>query len=596
MATLHEEHEHLAHDEHPSPFARFIALIRRERSDMFVLLTYTIVVFMLSLLVPLTTQSLVNNIAMGIQPTQIVILALLLFLGLGLAGGMQLLQLALVESVQQRIFATTALRISDTLARVSAFALRKEYAPELVNRFFDVLTVQKTLSKLTVDGLTAIVQITLGLVLLGFYNPTLLLIDFLLLTGLISATILMGWGGLRTSLKESKAKYAVADWLEDIARCHISLKVHGFRDFLQKQADLRISEYVKNRRKHFKVTIRQVGTFYAFQAIVQAGALAGGGFQVLSGNLTLGQLVAAQIIIAQVLASMEKLTRQADLFFDLLTGLDKVGHVTDLQTERTGGGILPYPTEPSGAEVVCRSVRFSYLPEIPILTGLSMHLPAGARVSLVGASGAGKSTLGALLCGLEKTTHGTVEIDGAELSTLCLDSIRRHISMIGYDNELFDGTIEQNIVVGRQFLTPQDVRWALDMAQLSDDIALMENGLSTHVISGGKNLSRGQIQRILIARAIVAHPRLLILDEAFTGIDERSTMKILDAIFDQSNHWTIIDISHDAAVIQRTDIVYVLADGQILETGLLHELAGDPSGEFSLLFPVLSKTLRERVS
>jgi len=578
----------------PSPVVRFGKLLKSERGDIWVLCTYTVSVVIFGLLIPLATQSLVNTIAAGLFLQPLVILSLLVFGGLALAGFMQMLQISVVETVQQRIFATTALRIADVLARACNENMRDEYAPELVNRFFDVLTVQKALAKLLVDGMTAVVQTVLGLAILGFYNPSLLLLDLMMVVGLIGITVLFGIGGLRTSIETSKEKYHVADWLEDIARCNVSLKVHGNRSYLAWRADDAITKYLDQRQSYFKITLRQSGAFYIFQAFTQAIALAGGGWQVLSGNLTLGQLVAAQIIIGTVLAAMEKLIRQTDQFFDLLTGLDKVGNLTDMETERSGGSSLPFPEAPQGLEVQCRNIKFSYANSRPVLDGVTMQLNAGDRVSLVGESGAGKSTLGMLLCGLDEPSHGTVEFDGIEVRTMCLDSIREHVSMIGYENELFDGTIEENILVGRENLTLKDVRWAVDIAQLANDVSEMPEGLHTKVISGGKNLSRGQVQRILIARAIVGKPRLLILDEAFTGIDEKQTLKILDALFDTANSWTIIDISHDSEVIERTETIYVLSDGKIKESGPLMSLANNEYGEFSNLFPVLSKNLRLR--
>lgn len=585
-------HGHHDHGDHLTPMQRLSTLLSKERGDLWVLGTYTVAVVIFGLLIPLATQSLVNTIAAGLFLQPLIVLALLVFGGLFLAGVMQMLQLAVVETIQQRIFATNALKIADILARASARSIRHEYTPELVNRFFDVVTIQKALAKLLVDGMTAIIQTVLGLTILGFYNASLLLLDLMLVVGLLIATVVFGVGGLRTSIGESREKYRVADWLEDIARCNVSLKVHGNREYLEHRADEAVSRYLDQRQSHFRVTIRQAGAFYLFQAFAQAVALAGGGWQVLAGNITLGQLVAAQIIIGTVLSAMEKLVRQSDQFFDLLTGLDKVGHLTDIDTERTGGGHLAFPEVPVGLDVQCRNIRFSYGGEVPVLAGLSMHLKPGDRVSLVGSSGAGKSTLGMLLCGLDDPSHGTVEFDGVEVRTMCLDSIREHVSMIGYENELFDGTIEENIVLGRKNVNLKDVRWAIDMAHLTDDIALMPDGLQTRVISGGKNLSRGQIQRLLIARAVVGHPRLLILDEAFTGIDEKQTIKILDAIFSESNNWTIIDISHDSEVITRTEMIYVLADGKIKESGSLMSLANNEYGEFSNLFPVLSRLLR----
>jgi ATP-binding cassette subfamily B protein len=473
-------------------------------------------------------------------------------------------------------------------------ALRGEYAPELVNRFFDVLTVQKALSKLLLDGLTVSLQALVGLVLLALYNPLLLGFDIFIL--LFAALIIgvFGWNGLRTSIKESKEKYEVADWLEELARCHTSMKMHGQGAYLLGRADETVVRYVLARRDHFKVYWRQAAGSYVFQAMASAGVLAIGGWLVINRELTLGQLVAAQIIVVSVLAALDKLVRQADQVFDLLTGLDKIGHVTDLPLERSGGYSLPLLEVNEGLSVVCRGVRFSYHAGDEILSGLNLTLVPGDRVSLVGASGAGKSTLAMLLCGLEEPSHGTIEVGGVEVRALNLSSLRREVTMVGYNNEIFGGTIEENIRVGRDHVGHEDIRWALDIAHLTEDIARMPRGTSTPVVSGGSNLSRGQVQRLLLARALAGRPRLLILDEAFTGIDERTTMKILDAIYAPEHRWTIIDISHEAEVVMRSGTVHVLSHGRIVETGTTEDLAQRENGEFRALFPYLSSQLENR--
>jgi ABC-type bacteriocin/lantibiotic exporter with double-glycine peptidase domain len=261
-----------------SPLQRVGKLLVHEKSELWVLLTYSITLVIFSLLIPLTMNALVNTVAAGLFVQPLVILALLVFGALFLGGVMQLMQLNLVEAIQQRIFAENAMKIADVLARACPRSLRAEYIPELVNRFFDVLTVQKAVAKLLVDGATALVQATLGLAILGFYSPSLLLLDLILIVGLLIITLIFGFGGLRTSIAESKQKYQVADWLEDIARCNVSLKVHGNREYLTHRADESVLGYVRQRKAHFAVTIRQVGSFYIFQAFVQAAALAGGGW------------------------------------------------------------------------------------------------------------------------------------------------------------------------------------------------------------------------------------------------------------------------------------------------------------------------------
>ncbi|MES2461626.1 MAG: ATP-binding cassette domain-containing protein, partial [Armatimonadota bacterium] len=490
------------HQGHPTPLVRLVRLHAEERGDLMVLLTYTVVAGLMALAVPLAAQALVNIIAANVLLQPLVVLTLLVLVGMLCAGVLQLLKLSLVERLQQRVFARVALTMATRIVHMRSSALRGEYAPELVNRFFDVLTVQKSLAKLLLDGLTVSLQALVGLVLLGIYSPLLLGFDIFILLFAALIIFVLGWNGLRTSIEESREKYEVAGWLEELARCHTSMKMHGNGGYLLNRADSSVVSHVLARRDHFKVYWRQAAGSYIFQAIASAGVLAIGGWLVINRQLTLGQLVAAQIIVVSVLAALDKLVRQADQVFDLLTGLDKIGYVTDLPSERRGGDTLPLGSEMDGLSVVCRGVRFAYKPGDEVLTDLDLMLAPGDRVSLVGASGAGKSTLAMLLCGLEEPTHGTIEMGGVEVRALDLLSLRRAVTMVGYTNEIFGGTIEENIRVGRDYVGHEDIRWALEMAHLTDDIARMPGGTRTVLVSSGQNLSRGQLQRLLLARAL----------------------------------------------------------------------------------------------
>lgn len=584
-----------AHDSaHPTPLERLIRLLAEDRSDLIVLLVYTALTGLLSLATPLAVQSLVNYIAAGVSLQPLVATSLLVLLGLLTAGGLALAQLVLVECVQQRVFARTALRMAGRLIR--SRTLMDRYGPELANRFFDILTIQKALAKLLLDGIAAALGALAGLVLLALYDPSGLLFgfDLLLVLFLGFVIVVLGIGGLRTSLAESNQKYRVAGWLEELARCHMGFKLHAAPAYLMERADQEVLGWLRERRRHFAVTLRQEAGNQLFQALASAGVLALGGYLVIQREITLGQLVAAQIVVAQVLKATDKLIRQAEVVYDLLTGLDKTGYITDLPAERPGGRAIP-SVSPDGARVLCRDVRFHYPGSREVLMGLDLTLEPGERISLVGASGAGKSTLAALLCGLEEPTHGLVEVNGIDVREAELTSLRQAVTVVGYSTEIFDGTIEENLIAGREGISRETLRWAKEIACLTDDIALMPDGLQTRLVTGGKNLSRGQIQRLLIARALLDRPQLLILDEALTGIDERMCQRILDRLFDPANGWTIIDISHDASIVLRADRVFVLADGRIVESGTPEELLRRAEGEFSALFPAaLAVTTRRR--
>lgn len=579
-----------AHNAHLEPLERLWRLLMEDRQDLIVLVAYTLITGLFSLAVPLTAQALVNTIAAGIFLQPLVVLSLLLLAGLLFGSILRIMKFSLVENLQQRIFARIALQLSERIPAIRASALTDEYMPELINRFFDVITVQKSWAKLLLEGPAALLQVLVGLILMAFYSPFLLAFDVIIILFMVFAVSVLGIGGLRTGIHESVLKYKVAEWLEDMGRCQTSLKTNGTIDYLVERTDELVMGYLRARKAHFNVLYRQALGSYLFQALASAGILAIGGWLVINRQLTLGQLVAAELVVLMVLAALEKLIRNCDTFYDLLTGLDKIGHISDLPIERTSG--IELPLSEVGISIACKNIRFSYDGRHEVLSGLNLLIRPGERASLVGASGAGKTTLSALLCGLQDASHGTVDLDGLDLRDISLVSLRRSVGFVGDSNEIFEGTIEDNISLGRSYVSNKDVRWALDLAQLSDDIVGFKDGIKTLLVSGGRNLSRGQVQRLLIARAVAEHPRLLILDEAFTGIDEKTKLKIVAALFAAENQWTILDISHDAEVVMKSSNVYVLSCGVITESGTPADLAWRNESEFSTLFPDLATQIR----
>jgi ABC-type bacteriocin/lantibiotic exporter with double-glycine peptidase domain len=582
--------EQSSHVPGASPLSRLWEMLLEDKRDLFVLFTYTLIIGFISLAVPLAAQALVNTIAAGIFLQPLIVLALLVLSGLVFSSVLRVMKLCLVENLEQRIFARITLLLSERIPEIKAAALTDEYMPELINRFFDVVNVQKAWGKLLLEMPTALLQVFVGLLLMAFYSPFLLAFDLLIIMFITFATAVLGIGGLKTSIAESVQKYQLAQWLEDMGRCQTSMKTDGSSQYLNQRTDNILMDYLGARRAHFAVLFRQALGTYLFQALASAGILAVGGWLVINRQLTLGQLVAAEIVVLTVLAALEKLIRNCDTFYDLLTGLHKVGHLTDLPLERVPG--IELPINNCGLSVTCRGVRFSYNRSREILAGVDFRLNAGERASLVGASGAGKSTIASILCGLHEATNGTIEMAGLDIRDIELKSLRRSVGLVGDTNEIFEGTIEENVSLGRSFVSHQDVRWALELAQFSDDLVNAPYGLGTRLVSGGGNLSRGQVQRLLIARAVAERPRLIILDEAFTGIDEKTKLKIIDALFAPENLWTVLDISHDAEVVMRSSKVYVLSQGIIVESAPPADLAWRNESEFSTLFPDLAKQIR----
>lgn len=587
---MNMNHQTLSHSStHLTPFQRLRSILRLDFQDYVLIVIYTVFIGLLTLAVPLAAQALVNTIAAGVMVQPLIVLTFGVFGALLFAGVLRLLKLSLLEKLQQRVFARICLQLTEHLPRIQHDVFSREYSPQLANRVFELVTIQKALAKILLDGPGAVLQVLIALLLMSFYSPYLLAFAVFLILFVAFVIGVLGIGGLRTSIEESYRKYHMADWLEELARCQRSFKMNAAPNFALGKADSLIVDYIKARARHFRVLFRQAFGDSLFRAVASAGVLGIGGWLVINRQMTLGQIVASEIVIVGALQGLEKVIRLLETGYDLLTGVDKVGHLTDLPVERAKGRELK--RSPDGASVVCRKVRFSYEGRGETLSNLDLVINPGEHVSLIGKSGVGKSTLVALLCGLQEANQGLAQINGLDVRDLNPESLRQSVGLVSDSNEVFAGTVEDNILLGHEDVANEDLQWAIEFARLTDDLARLSHGLQTHLISEGRNLSRGQVQRLMIARAVVKRPQLLILDEGFTGVDEDDKLKILENLFAPEHNWTIINISHDPEIVTRSRTIHVMASGKIVESGAPSELMRLHDSEFTKLFPSLE--LRE---
>lgn len=574
-----------------SPYYRLWRMIVEDKQDLFLILVYSSLGGVMSLAVPLSTQMVVNTIAAGFFLQPITVIAGLVLGGLLFAAVLRLLTIWLVELVRQRAFNRIALRIAYRVPRIRHSHLSNEYLPDLVNRFFDVITVQGNFAALLLDVPAAALQIIIGLTLLAFYSPYLLVFNLIVIGFLLIEVFLLGIGGYKTRSNETSRRYLVAEWLEEIGRCETTIKLNKFPMHLLEHTDRLVEEYTRARRKHFAVLFRQMTGLVFFQAFAAAGVLGIGGWLVIERQLALGQLVAAQLIVTQMLPALERIIRHLQTLYELLSALGKIGYVEDLPLERRDGIAVPGTT--SGATVHVQGLHVDYGRRTNVLNGLHLQLQGGERVTLLGPNGSGKSTLAFVLAGLLEPSSGLVLINGTDVRDMNVDSLRSLVSLVTDSNEIFEGTIETNVTMGRTGIRHEDVLWALAMVDFEEELVQMPDGLKTQLLSGGRNLSRGQIQKLMVARAILQKPRLLILDEAFTGIEERVKLQILNRLYAREMPWTIIDISQDADTIFHSSKLLMLKEGRLVESGSLRELISKQGSEFEKLFPNLAGMVRQ---
>jgi ABC-type bacteriocin/lantibiotic exporter with double-glycine peptidase domain len=322
----------------------------------------------------------------------------------------------------------------------------------------------------------------------------------------------------------------------------------GGYDLASSRADDLARDYLAARRNHFRILMRQILGLLTIEVVASAALLTVGGWLVIRQQLTLGQLVAAEIILTAIVASISKLGKQFEAWYDTLAAVDKLGHLVDLQTERETGETPPLVQGPARLEAV--GLAFEYEHGHPVFSNVSFTLEPGEHVALFGSQGSGSSTMLDLLHGLRVPTEGMVSIDGLDLRSWYLESLRTQAMLIR-DTHIVAGTVADNVRLGRLDISIFDVNQALRLAGLLHDVLELPQGINTPLLTGGLPLSSRQRIRLLVARALAGRPRLLLLDELLDGLDKDSMEEVATLLFHPDRNWTILISTRDEAVLRR---------------------------------------------
>ncbi|MFP4089117.1 MAG: peptidase domain-containing ABC transporter [Cyclobacteriaceae bacterium] len=562
--------EIIADQSNPSKNAlrSFLRLISSEKKSIWYIYLYAILGGLISLSLPLGVQSIINFVNSGIVATSVVVLIIFVIVGLLVSGGIQVMQLSIVEHIQQRLFAKTAFNIADRIPKVRIEHILKFYPPELINRFFDILTVQKGVSSILIDLTSAVIQIFFGLVLLSFYHPYFILFGLLLVVILVLIVYFSGSNGLDTSLKESKYKYKLAFWLEEVARTLVTFKMSGNTNLAVEKTDFLVADYTKSRKKHFKILMIQYFSFVGFKTVITAALLILGSVLVVNNEINIGQFVASEIVIILIMNAVEKVISKLDVIYDLLTSSVKLEQVTTLPMEHLKGFDFDPATEEKGLSIKTSELKYKYPGSNSYsLKGIDIEIGPSQKVSISGFNNAGKTTLIHVLLGLLEDYEGSIFYNGLSLKDINKTSLHNVISNNLYDDEIFHSTILENITLGRQEISKDDLLWALDFVGLSGFIGHLPDGLNTEIIAGSLRLPENITQKILLARSIVSQPRFLILNGSLLGNEKKEMKELLDRLLASEQIWTVLILSNDPEVMKRCDSNIFLQDGHVVYQG-----------------------------
>jgi ABC-type bacteriocin/lantibiotic exporter with double-glycine peptidase domain len=545
-----------------TPIKRFFNLLQVDRQEILSIYVYAVFNGLVALSLPLGIQAIINLITGGSVSTAWIILVIIVIAGVGITGVMQIMQLTIAENIQQKLLTRSAFEFAYRIPRMKLEALNKIYGPELVNRFFDTLSIQKGLSKILIDFSSASLQVLFGLILLSFYHPFFIIFSLVLVLIVYLIFQFTAPQGLRTSLTESKYKYEIAHWLEELARAMDTFKLAGKSPLPLKKTDQIVEGYLTARKAHFRTLVIQFINLVGFKVIIAAGLLLIGGLLVINEQMNIGQFVASEIIIILVLASVEKLILSMETIYDVLTAIEKVGSVSDIPLERKTGEKIEISGD-EGLDVKLKNISFKFNDaHEELLKNIDLHIASGEKICLSGYTGSGKSLLLQIIAGLYDDYSGSVSFNGIPIRNWDMEDLRSHIGDFVANGDIFHGTLEENITLDKPGITLDDVQKMAEIVGLTEFVESLPEGYMTMMVPEGKNLPESIRRRINLARSLIGEPRLIMLEDDFNLMEEENKQSLLNYLM--GNKWTVIAVSNDPDVAGQFEKVAVLDEGKLI--------------------------------
>ncbi|MDX2069980.1 MAG: ATP-binding cassette domain-containing protein [Haliscomenobacter sp.] len=559
------------------PLRRFFQLLRLDRKDITYIYLNSIFAGLIGLILPLGVQAIIGLISGGDFSASLWLLIGVVTIGTALTGIIKIMQITITETLQRRVFVRSSFDFSYRLPRLKLDSLTRFYPPELVNRFFDTLNLQKGLPKILIDFSEAILNIAFGVILMAFYHSFFAFFGVFLALLLFLVYRFTGPRGLSTSLSESKYKYEVVYWLEEMARSLSTFKMAGYTPYPLRRTDGLVSKYLDNRAEHFKVLKFQYGVIVGFKVLITFALLALGSYLVINNQMTIGQFVAAEIVVILVIGNVEKLILTMEVIYDVLTALDKLGFLTDLPIEKSDGLRFDQIDRDKPMHLQVENLNFRFEDsDRTTLNDVSLEIKPGERVCIAGSQSSGKSTLLQLIAGIYADFEGSIAYNGFPLKSLDLCSLRGNIGDYIHEANIFTGTILENITLGNPD-TPLEA--IVDLAEelgIASYIRNLPNGYNTILLPEGRNIPRTIRTKLILLRAIVTKPKLLLAEDFFKSLESKDRDFIANFITRRDAPWTLVAVSSDPVLAAQCDRLLLMENGQIIAEGTWQTLQDHP--------------------
>jgi ATP-binding cassette, subfamily B, bacterial len=529
---------------------RLFRLLEKNKQDIISIYFFAILSGIVQLSLPLGIQAIIGFSLGASMVVSIYVLIFLVMIGVLLVGIMNMNQMKLIEKIQQKIFAQNSFDLAEKIPALDLKLHDNYYLPEKANRFFETFNIQKGLSKILIDIPTASIQIILGIILLSLYHAAFIVFGILLLFVLWVILKYTAKLGLITSLEESQNKYKVAAWLEDMARVVRSFKFSKGTELNLIKTDEYVSAYLTNRNRHFQVLLIQYKALVGFKVIITASMLIIGAWLLIEQNINIGEFIAAEIVILMIINSTEKLISSLENIYDVATGLEKLEDFLEEETDKDGKIDYVNTTE-GGPQIEFINFGFSFNNKQQIIKDATVVIPANSITTISGNEGEHKSTLLKVLGTLYSEYDGNLLVNSISLTNYSLTSIRSQIGLYYFSKELFRGSLQENITMGNSEIDRDQIVSLINKLKFQSIIYSFKDGFDSEINPTGNKLSTLQIKKILLLRALIRNPKLILLDDPFIGFSSSETDTIMEYLRSISSYTTIIIATNDEKIIQR---------------------------------------------